>query len=415
MDLQKYKDCFAHKNAIYISNDDKPNRPCCFYAHNVEANTWQEYKENIEKTDIETGCAHCINAEKNGSEWSHRSQYENDFYTTQGKVFLLGVCFDNLCNIKCTTCGPLHSSKWIEDYTKLNRWKSPEQKTQYLKMMTQAPDKVAFAKNIIASNEFDVLKLDMFGGEPTINPTVQEFLEWLANSEYASKVSLALTTNATKMLPNFEKYLSVFKNISVQCSIDGIEDYYEYLRYGGHWEDVEKNMKTYYEFAVKNKKFKFGIHYTLSWMNALHFKDFCKWLINTFPHYDSIGLYLTKLVGPAEYSVDIFSPEAKEKILETNIEFITKLTHPLKLTNTIARSKIINSKTNIDVILMNFINMYKTSLINYVATDDKPRTFRVDAAFRTLSQLDYVRNTNYTKTFKDVLPYLENSNEQLAQ
>jgi len=412
MDLQKYKDCFAHKNAIYISNEDEPSRPCCWYKHNVKADTWQEYHEKISQTDIETGCAHCIEAEENGSEWSHRTQYENDFYVNHGKVFLLGICFDNLCNIKCTTCGPLHSSKWIEDFTKLGRWSEYNNKTKYLKMMTQAPDKVAFAKNIIASNEFDVLKLDMFGGEPTINPTVQEFLEWLANSEYASKVALALTTNATKMLPNFEKYLSVFKNISVQCSIDGIEDHYEYLRYGGHWIEVEQNMKKYYEFAVKHKKFRFGIHYTLSWMNSLHFKDFCAWLVKTFPHYDSIGLYLTKLVGPAEYSVDIMSVESKEKILDINVDFITKLTHPLKLKNTTARSKIVNFKTNIDVILLKFIDLYKSSLINYVTPEDKLILYKTMLAHRALTQLDGIRNTDYTKTFKDVLPYLENLNEQ---
>lgn len=412
MDLQKYKDCFAHKNAIYISNEDKPSRPCCWYKHNVEADTWEEYQEKISQTDIETGCSHCIKAEENGSTWSHRAQYENDFYSKQGKVFLLGVCFDNLCNIKCTSCGPLHSSKWIEDFTKLNRWRSPDEKTKYLKMMTQAPDKVAFAKNIIASNEFDIIKIDMFGGEPTINPTVHEFLEWLSTSEYANKVSLALTSNATKMLPNFEKYLDVFRNISVQCSIDGIEDHFEYLRYGGKWEEVEKNMKKYYEYAVKNKKFKFGIHYTLSWMNALHFKDFCKWLINTFPHYDSIGLYLTKLVGPEEYSVDILSSQAKEKILDINVEYITQLTHPLKLTNTVARSKIINSKTNIDVILNNFIELYKTSLVNYVVPIDGRRLLKVELAHRSLSQLDTIRDTIYTETFKDVLPYLKETDEQ---
>jgi sulfatase maturation enzyme AslB (radical SAM superfamily) len=199
----------------------------------------------------------------------------------------------------------------------------------------------------------------------------------------------------------------VFKNISVQCSIDGIENHYNYLRYGGNWEDVEQNMKKYYEFAVKNKKFKFGIHYTLSWMNSLHFKDFCAWLIKTFPHYDSIGLYLTKLVGPAEYSVDILSVESKEKILEINVDSIKKLTHPLKLTNTTARSKIINTKTNIDVILLNFIELYRSSLINYVTSEDDNRLPKTMLAQRALTQLDGIRNTDYKKTFNDVLPYLE--------
>jgi len=75
MNLEPYKNCFAHKKAIYISNEEPNSRPCCFYGHNVDADTWEEYQTKIAVTDIETGCRHCINAEQSGG-WSHRQQYE---------------------------------------------------------------------------------------------------------------------------------------------------------------------------------------------------------------------------------------------------------------------------------------------------------------------------------------------------
>lgn len=380
MDLTKYKNCFAHKNAIYISNEDNPSKPCCFYKHGVTAATKQEYIEKISATDIETGCSHCIQAEENGAEWSHRRQYENDWYTRENvKVFVLGVCFDNICNLKCTTCGPLHSSKWIEDYTKMNRWTEAYPRQKYTRLMNEAPAKIKLVKDVILNQEFDIIKLEIFGGEPTISPDIMELIEWLAESPIANKVVLSLITNGTTMIDKLSYYLTKFNEVSIQVSIDGTYDVFEYLRYGAKWEQVERNVIAYHNISLASSNFRFGIHYTLSWMNSDHFSKYVAWLVNTFNQSNKVHVYLTKLEGPRHYSVDMLKPEIKEQTLNNSLKEIEQL----NLTNTEWQS---------------LVYYYSEAMKNYsveLYSDPIPNA----TAKRELSQLDNIRNTNYTSTF----------------
>jgi sulfatase maturation enzyme AslB (radical SAM superfamily) len=409
MNLEPYKNCFAHKKAIYISNEEPNSRPCCFYGHNVDADTWEEYQTKIAVTDIETGCRHCINAEQSGG-WSHRQQYEESFYT-DNNMFVLGLCVDNICNIKCTTCGPRHSSKWIEDYTKLGFWKNPDEKKSYIRMMNQGPDKLKLAKNIIENANFDIIKIDVFGGEPTINPVVMDFVEWLADSDMSDRVILALTTNGTTYLENMDKYIDRFKNVAIQVSIDGINEHYNHLRYGAEWTETEANVIKYYKTMLSNSKVTLSIHYTLSWMNALHFKDFMSWLINNF-NLHKIGLYLTKVMGPAEYSVDILKPEHKQEIYDINEAHIMKAIHPIKVLNITARTKIFN-KTNFEMETQvnHLLKLYKDAMLTYSEPFYTKDNWTFKALFK-LGSLDKVRNTDYTKTFADMLTYLPKLKEQ---
>jgi sulfatase maturation enzyme AslB (radical SAM superfamily) len=380
MDLTKYKNCFAHKNAIYISNEDNPSKPCCFYKHGVTAATKQEYIEKILATDIETGCSHCIQAEENGAEWSHRRQYENDWYTRENvKVFVLGVCFDNICNLKCTTCGPLHSSKWIEDYTKMNRWTEAYPRQKYTRLMNEAPAKIKLVKDAILNQEFDIIKLEIFGGEPTISPDIMELIEWLSELPIANKVVLSLITNGTTMIDKLSHYLNKFNEVSIQVSIDGTHDVFEYLRYGAKWEQVERNVIAYHDISLASHNFRFGIHYTLSWMNSDHFTKYVAWLVNTFNQSSKVHVYLTKLEGPRHYSVDMLNPEVKEQILNNSLKEIDKL----NLTNTEWQS---------------LVYYYSEAMKNYsvdLYADPVPNA----TAKRELAQLDKIRNTNYTSTF----------------
>ena len=380
MHLTKYKNCFAHKNAIYISNEDNPSKPCCFYKHGVTAATKQEYIEKISATDIETGCSHCIQAEENGAEWSHRRQYENDWYTRENvKVFVLGVCFDNICNLKCTTCGPLHSSKWIEDYTKMNRWTEAYPRQKYTRLMNEAPAKIKLVKDVILNQEFDIIKLEIFGGEPTISPDIMELIEWLAESPIANKVVLSLITNGTTMIDKLSYYLTKFNEVSIQVSIDGTYDVFEYLRYGAKWEQVERNVIAYHNISLASSNFRFGIHYTLSWMNSDHFSKYVAWLVNTFNQSNKVHVYLTKLEGPRHYSVDMLKPEIKEQTLNNSLKEIEQL----NLTNTEWQS---------------LVYYYSEAMKNYsveLYSDPIPNA----TAKRELSQLDNIRNTNYTSTF----------------
>jgi len=389
MDLEPFKNCFAHENAIYISNDETPLKPCCFFNGGAKADSWKEYREIIDKIPVEDGCRHCILSEKGGSSYSHRQQYEQDFYSKNGKIFVIGVCFDNICNIKCTTCSPSHSSQWIEDYTKLNLWKDKDHKKKFIHMTKQAPAKIELIKNILENITFDTIRFDIYGGEPTINPLIVEFLDWLADSDFSSKIIISLTTNGTAFFNKIIRYTTRFKYIQIQLSIDGINDYYDYLRYGAKWEITKKNTQDYLEFAKTANNVLVSINYTLSWMNSINFADFYEWSLNNLRNLQ--GLYLTKVAGPEIYSVDILQPEKRIEIRDIILNKIKTLDHS-------------HLTPDEKIMFDRLFELYQTAMISY-STEFYRQNLDKESV-KKLDSLDQIRNTNYKKTFAKELKYL---------
>ena len=398
-DLTRFKNCFAHKNAIYLSTTEGA-KPCCWFeGGTTEPATWKEYQDDISKVDIAKGCAHCIKAEGGGSEWSHRKLYQDKFYRDHGNVFLIGVCFDNICNIKCTTCNPTSSSQWIDDYDKLEFWgKSDINRRQAIRMSKQAPDKIALIKDVIENVSFDILKFEFYGGEPLINPTVLKFIDWLAESPHASKIALNFTSNGTTYLQNMDHYLTVFRSVSMQCSIDGITDKFEYLRFLAKWSIVETNLKKYYEISVaRPDKFRFGMNYTLSWMNAADFGDYCRWVATTFPDLSHMSQYISKLSHPIYYSSDNLSPEQKAIILVDNKAKIDAI--PLQVMDE-------SDGIHFDKLY----TFFETSLLPY-QTEHYKDPGVIPEGLAMMDKLDIIRHTDYKNLFEPILTQLGHNND----
>jgi organic radical activating enzyme len=390
MDLEPFKNCFAHENAIYISNDESPLKPCCFFNGGANATSWKEYRESIDKIPVDVGCRHCILSEKGGSSWSHRQQYEQDFYSKNGKIFVIGVCFDNICNIKCTTCSPAHSSQWIEDYTKLNLWEDTAHKKKFIHMTKQAPAKIELIKDILKNITFDTIRFDIYGGEPTINPLIVNFIDWLADSEFSSKIIISLTTNGTAFFNKIIRYTTRFKYIQIQLSIDGINEYYDYLRYGAKWDVTKENTQAYLEFAKTASNVLVSVNYTLSWMNSLNFVDFYEWALTNLKNLQ--GLYLTKVTGPKIYSVDILQPKNRIAIRDIVADKIKTLDH----------SHLTPAEKNM---FDRLFELYQTAMINY--STKMYNELLDNRAVEKLNSLDQIRNTDYKKTFAKELKYLD--------
>lgn len=307
MDLTPFTNCLAHKNSIYISNENEPYKPCCWFKTGIAADTVNDYREQLSKLDIATNCAHCIKQESSGATWSHRHLFNNP------KEFVLGVCFDNVCNLKCVTCSPIHSSQLIGEWEDLQLFSEEYTKKYYIKLGKQAPSKIEFIKDVLNNSDFDILKLEIFGGEPLINPLIFRFIDWITEQKYASQVFLSITSNSTTYTPKLEEYASKFKQVGLQLSIDGIETTFEYLRYGTNWKESLDVINKYYEMVGRIPNFSLAFNYTLSWMNSLHFVEFYNWAQTNYP---KIQLHLTKLEGPEWYSVNLLSLEQRTKLVE---------------------------------------------------------------------------------------------------
>lgn len=379
MDLTPFKNCLAHTNSIYISNESEPYKPCCWYKTGIAATTVNEYRQQLSKLDIETNCAHCIKQESSGATWSHRHLFNNP------KEFVLGVCFDNVCNLKCVTCSPIHSSQLIKEWEELSLFGGQYDKKYYVRLTKQAPSKIEFIKDVLNNSDFDVLKLEIFGGEPLINPFIFKFIDWITEQKYANQVFLSITSNSTTFTPKLEEYASKFKHVGLQLSIDGIEQTFEYLRYGTNWQESVSTINQYYEMVGRIPNFSLAFNYTLSWMNSKHFVDFYNWAQTNYP---KIQLHLTKLEGPDFYSVNLLSYKHRKQLVDYTLENLQQ--QPI----TPSYEKL--------------LDLYKQSMIfqNYDTFNSK----LYDKGKTELASKDNLRTMDYNLVFRDIMEFIENVN-----
>jgi hypothetical protein len=378
MNIQPYKDCLAHKNSIYISNDDEPYKPCCWFKTGIKADSLADYRNKLSELDIETNCNHCIKQEASGATWSHRKLFENP------KEFVLGVCFDNICNLKCVTCGPIHSSQLINEWDELKLYGNGPDKKYYTRISKQAPEKIEFIQDVLKNSEFDILRLEIFGGEPLINPNVFKFIDWVTTQPFAQNTLLSITTNGTTYSEKISEYASKFKYVGLQLSIDGIEDTFEYLRYGTNYQETYKIIQSYYNLLDKHPNLTVGMNYTLSWMNALHFVEFFNWAQTNFP---KLHTHLTKLEGPYWYSVNILSSEQRQSIVDINMKSLQE------------------PKTNF---FAKLLDLYKQSML-FTNSSDKFDEKMFNRGIQSLKNIDGIREEDHTRVLTPILEFINDT------
>jgi sulfatase maturation enzyme AslB (radical SAM superfamily) len=326
MDLTPYKSCLALSNSIFVANEEKPYRPCCWFKTYIDATDVTDYKNQLAEMDLEYNCDYCIQQDKGGT-YSYRQQF------TKVDELIITASFDNICNLKCITCTPNNSTQILAERfkheDKVDRAYTKKYFTEVV--AKQAPKKIDFIKTTLANSTFNNLRFDILGGEPLINPAIFEFIDWLAEQPYAKQTTLNITTNGTTYTDKLIKYIDSFKTVGVQLSIDGVEDDFEYLRFGSTFENLEKVCDLFHALTEKYENFHMGCHYTLSWMNCLQFDEFFNWIQTKYPNVSDI--YVSKLQTPTHYSIELLTLEMRTKVynevtkhLQTPINDIYKKT-----------------------------------------------------------------------------------------
>lgn len=375
MDLTPFKNCLAHKTSIYISNEDDPYKPCCWFKTGVGGNTLEEYQENLAKLDIEYNCSHCIKQEASGATWSHRHIFNNP------REFILGICFDNICNLKCVTCSPMHSSQLINEWDILNLYGEDKDKRHFVRIGKQAPKKIDFITDVLNNKDFDTLKIEIFGGEPLINPLIFKFIDWVSEQPYANQTTIHITTNSTTYTEKIDEYCQKFKVMALQLSLDGIENTFEYLRYGTVWNETVSTIQKYYELAERQDNFALSFNYTLSWMNSMHFVHFYNWAIENYP---KVNLHLTKLEGPDLYNVNILSLKQREELVEYTLKNLSDKPQSVPFEK--------------------MLDLYKQSMLTKFHDDFDSAKFT--RSLKALNDKDKLRAFDYKEVLKPILKFI---------
>lgn len=160
------------------------------------------------------------------------------------------------CNFQCLSCGWHYSSSHIA--LKEEMWNSKTDFTIDYNYEKQS------GQDIIDSlRKKECKNIYWAGGEPFMSHVhwmvVEEMYNLSQDSEYADyikNIRVHYNTNLSKSVWKNKKIVDLleFYQPSIQASIDGTHETFEYCRDGGNWADTEKNWKEFYLKLNKNKQ-----------------------------------------------------------------------------------------------------------------------------------------------------------------
>jgi len=191
---------------------------------------------NITNNQPANGCHTCYDLEhgKEGFDIiSDRIFYIREFKKTSLDTYrpnnfdlqTIDVRWTNLCNLACVYCGPEFSSKWADELNKKIERPTEQQQTDF--------------KEYIYRHAKNLKHVYLAGGEPLL---MKENLDLL--KELNPDVNLRINTNLSKVDTGVFDAICKFKNVHWTISAETMEDEFEYIRFGGRWQDFLDNLNT---------------------------------------------------------------------------------------------------------------------------------------------------------------------------
>lgn len=204
----------------------------------------------------------------------------------------------NACSLSCRMCNPESSSKIEKLHNKLNKTSSysdPQQRNKH-KPLTEL-------KNAVLNGELQ--RTYWAFGEAFIQKEHWEFIDYCIQLK-KFEINLTYHTNLSFTQNSLRSYfskLSLFKNIELIISIDGVSETGEMIRDGLSWNNFVNNLN----YIISNyPSYKVSFNITLTIPTLLNLKS----LISFLKHYNLH--YTVNLCNPAGTSL-IYSPVALDR------------------------------------------------------------------------------------------------------
>lgn len=243
--------------------------------------------------------------------------------------------FSNLCNLKCSYCSPLFSTKWTKEikdygayptlpkYNDLNSLKSYGYVDSFDNSKIMERFWPWFEK---AYSGMRLLKIT--GGEPFLSEHTFKILEWVVKHPNKD-LSLSINSNLTIPEKQWTRFLDLILQIkNNQCvsrfylhpSIDSFGSQAEYIRHGLDFSLFQKNVESYLQKGVGDLVFICTLN-NLSFGGLKNFWEYLLELKKTYGHQAWISLTTEVLMSPDWQSLNIL-PKHFDKYLLEAIEFV---------------------------------------------------------------------------------------------
>lgn len=317
----------------HISNEPFGHvRTCCIARERVTDSEGEEYtlgetsikeifhsdyykniRQAIRDGERPKNCDACWRDEDNGvkskrqiyNEYAEFRYPEIDYAEEPDMPEDLQIILSTTCNLKCRTCNPNYSSKWVKE--------AEARKMPYIK------ESVKVEMDDIENSKFwtdldDWLPhakyLEVMGGEPFYMKEFKVFANKLIDDDIAKNVHVNLSTNGTTLNKKFlQKMIDNFASVGFNVSIDGIGKRFEYLRHGANWKEVSENLDYFHSLTPG---IAIGITVTISSLNVHYLAEFHKTFAERWPNFI---IFHNIANFPTWYNPNIFPEECKEDIV----------------------------------------------------------------------------------------------------
>ena len=275
----------------------------------------------------------------------------------EGKMYekfpkILTLIPGNECNLECFICGGHFSSKWNSTARK---YKNP------LVPIHDNWNLTAEEYQDIVDNSDKLQKIELFGGEPFYNKRNRELLiKKIIEKGTSKNLVLYFNTNGTIFDEKYMKILEEnFKKLEIRISIDGINEQFEYIRYGAKFNQVMENVTKFQN--LKNSDVE--IICTVSLLNFLYLPEY-----DEFFQKNKLSVFYNIVSDP-------------ERIMLYNIPEAVKLKIDLKDKFSYINNYVKNTKTN---------ETEWSNFVQYTNHMDKIRSLSMSNTFPKL--YDLVKN-----------------------
>lgn len=226
----------------------------------------------------------------------------------------------NICNLACRSCGPWDTSM----YNPEGKFYNDEYNTTVLyqgqihkhnRFVSYDPRKHTDFKPFFEMSH-NLKHVSFFGGEPFLNTTHLDLLDYMIQNNLSSETTLFYSTNVTQIpSERIVKAWENFKAIEVSFSVDGLEEAFEYTRWPAKWSELLKVIAHFKNIRNNlNRELKLVSSVTVSTINCYEVDKIYDW------HQDSFGKCYVNLVPAPDYLVVNILPEKIKNAMKQKVK-----------------------------------------------------------------------------------------------
>ena len=252
----------------------------------------KETRKSLLANETPDACKGCFNLEKQGIRSFRQTWNEiyQDHFDTSLKhvspdghldpqaITYLDISLGNVCNLKCRSCNPWASHRWIEEGPTVPHTDWDKTAYHIAELSSKNPWFVrAFAEGFFDDVLPNVRVINFIGGEPLVVEEHYAWLEHIVEQGWSQNIELHYNTNGTTIPNRLLDIWDKFKGVVLSLSIDATEDLAYYVRYPSKWRVIQKNINKLAEFSRTRTGVIVHTHVTLSMLNLHDLPNVLQW------------------------------------------------------------------------------------------------------------------------------------------